>query len=1191
MGIFGGGGQKPEKIFGVKVNQSQLGYPWPVLMGTGKLRQNVLWFDNFVATKYTQGGKGGGGADGYTYTADVVTGLCNGSITAIGDIWTGNSWLGTPHSIETYSIPVGGGTYTTNNASTFVGDMGVSMSVAYSGTYSDFNAPTSNVLSGTYQVPMQLVTTAPTSGQYKVNVATGQYTFSGADYGKTVTMYYSYDITTINQQENDIIPAGKTIMVGGTQTFAEDLGVVYTTGVNQGVEFSRVYSTPTATGTYSVSGSAPATYTFASGDIGAEVTITFQITDPNAVQQNQSSLLDFTMSEGYIGQSPYSFLSASFPNAALGYSGIATLLFQPMFLGTSGDLQQITVEASTPDVFGGGGLDCNPIQCIGQVLTNQQWGLGVGAVPFPVSVIDNGTVGTWGAYTGGTQSNSTAWAWFAANNFFISPIIESQNSAASEMSKWLEAGMCSAFYSEGLLKLVPYGDTTTAANGCTWVAPSTAVVALDDTCFIGKENQDPIKIIRNAWQDAYNAVQVQWENRNNQYAQEVTQESDQALINRYGERRESPQNWDFIHTLTAATFAANLRLKHGTSIRNTYEFTLPYTYAYLEPMDVVTIGTTSPWAAGLNNANLAIANMAVRITKIIDDPVNGLQVTAEDYNYGAHLPVIYNKQLSTPDVVANAYADPGFVTSVVFVATPRMTGYASNEILIGATGASSNYGSCNVWVSQDGTTYEQIGTINKPARLGTLASTLASGSDPDTTHSMVVQLAQNSPALVAGSTTDADQCNTLCYVGGELISYSACSVTGQNTYTMGTYLRRGQLGSTISSHSTGASFLRLDNAVFSYAYDPSWAGKTVYFKMQAVNTFGNNPQPLSNITAVSFAIPSTIVGSVSPLDGTIKAGTVTYTGGATVDSLKPAQAGADVTASHTAAGIAGQGALATLNSVNLDTQVTDGTTYVRPKYVNSDGTFHGSNAFVNQGSTLPVQPIASPTFTTTTTSITINSSSQSMLLPNGNTVTVTGSGISYTGLSANTTYYIYPYVRLSDNTIQYANPNPPLTSSNSSYAMNARLDGSYALIFSAVTTPTTGTGSGGGTDYCPECNELVEVQGKGQIKAGDVQVGDLIKGWDFTNNVDVFRRVVSYHVSPAGAWRIVDGHKVSPAEQVYHQGAWKPAYKASGAEFNGDAGIRVNIAVDASDDGSHNFWLVGGTPLLSHNNLIGNPIC
>ena len=430
-------------------------------------------------------------------------------------------------------------------------------------------------------------------------------------------------------------------------------------------------------------------------------------------------LLTFELSAA--GSRIWSVLTSSFPQAALSYTKLALVGYSPMSLGEAAEVQDNTFEVITPDAYGTGVVDCNPVQCILRVLTDNAWGLGSGLVPFPVSAIDNGASGTWGgpAGTPGARTTAaTAWNWFAAQSFFISPIIDNQDSAASAMSKWLEAGMCAAFMSEGLLKLVPYGDTSAAGNGCTWTAPQNYVVALDDTCFVGKEGADPVKIERSAWQDGFNEVQVQWNNRANQYAPEITPEFDQAAINRYGLRIEDPQNWDFITTLPAAIFAANLRVKRGVNVRNTYTFTLPFSYSYLEPMDIVPITTSSVWAAGLNNVNLGVTNLPVRITKIVDDPKTGLEVTCEDYPWGTHQPVLFNKGISAGNTAVNAFAQPGNSEVVMFEATSRLTLQKGNEIWIGATGASDQWGSCNVWVSQDGTKYEQVGTINAQARLG-----------------------------------------------------------------------------------------------------------------------------------------------------------------------------------------------------------------------------------------------------------------------------------------------------------------------------------------------------------------------------------------------------------------------------------------------------------------------------------------
>jgi hypothetical protein len=563
----------------------------------------------------------------------------------------------------------------------------------------------------------------------------------------------------------------------------------------------------------------------------------------------------------------------------LSYSGIAHVDYSPMYLGTSGQMPDNCFEVITPDAYGSGIVDCNPVQCIYRVLTDNRWGLGSGPVPFPVAAIDNSANGTWGGAVGtpGTRSvGSTAWNWCAANGYFISPKIDSQDSAASVISKWCEAGQIGVYVSEGLLKLVPYGSTSVAGNGCTWEGPQSYVVALDDTCFLAEEGKDPFNCECKEWPDAYNKVAIGFSNRSYQYNDDITQEFDQAAINRYGTLPEDPQNYDFIHTLSAATFVGSLRVKRSTSILNTYSGTLPFSYSYLEPMDIVTVSTSSIWAAGLNNVNLAVSNLPLRVTKTVDDPKKGMQMEFEDYIATAQEPVLFNKSISAGSGVINQLAAPGNTIAVMFEATSRLTNYQGNQIWIGACGSNSQWGSCNVWCSQDGETYLQIGTISAAARLGTIASTFPAGDDPDTSDTLVVNLAVNCPALDSGTDTDANYLNTMCFVDGEIIAYSAVTTTGQNQYTMGStnpslggYIRRGQVGSQITSHTVGAAFLRLDNSIFKYTYDPKWAGETLYFKFQSLNNFGQNPQPLSSLTAVEFTVPGEGPGTIDAASGLI----------------------------------------------------------------------------------------------------------------------------------------------------------------------------------------------------------------------------------------------------------------------------------------------------------------------------------
>jgi hypothetical protein len=264
--------------------------------------------------------------------------------------------------------------------------------------------------------------------------------------------------------------------------------------------------------------------------------------------------------------------------------------------------------------------------------------------------------------------------------------------------------------------------------------------------------------------------------------------------------------------------------------------------------------------------------------------------------------------------------------------------------------------------------------------------------------------------------------------------------------------------------------------------------------------------------------------------------------------------------------------------------VGDGATFRRLANVDVDNTFHVSPSLNNQGSIIPNQPLNTPSFTTATTSISITWGSQSMKLSDGTVITVAAGSKSYSSLSASTTYHLYPFVRLSDNTIQFANATPPPTSANAAAVIAANLDGCYSMSPFNVTTPASGTGSGGGGGSCPDGSELVDVQGKGETSLRDVRLGDMLRGYSFTQKADVYRKVTSVRSSGAAAWRIVNGHKVSPAEPVWDGNAFTPAFRIPGSVFDPSHGEKYEIHVDA-DDSEANYWLVSGTPLLTHNFL------
>jgi hypothetical protein len=163
----------------------------------------------------------------------------------------------------------------------------------------------------------------------------------------------------------------------------------------------------------------------------------------------------------------------------------------------------------------------------------------------------------------------------------------------------------------------------------------------------------------------------------------------------------------------------------------------------------------------------------------------------------------------------------------------------------------------------------------------------------------------------------------------------------------------------------------------------------------------------------------------------------------------------------------------------------------------------------------------------------------------------------------------------------------PVTTANAVLALQAAADGCIPLGAITITTSSTGggTGGGGGGIQCPESQELVDVQGKGKIPAGDVVAGEYILGHSFATSADVYKRVIQIRTETCHAWRMIDGHKNSPCESVFYNGQWMPAYRVPGATLNTDKGVKVMLSVEADSDGDHNFYI---GDLLIHNQSINS---
>jgi hypothetical protein len=224
---------------------------------------------------------------------------------------------------------------------------------------------------------------------------------------------------------------------------------------------------------------------------------------------------------------------------------------------------------------------------------------------------------------------------------------------------------------------------------------------------------------------------------------------------------------------------------------------------------------------------------------------------------------LYNTQTTSTGtgIGPQLSANPGYTNKpIIFQPPAELSGGVAAKVWIIATGSNANWGGCTVWVSIDNTTYTSIGTIVSGAIQGALSTSFPSGSDPDTTHTLSVDLTMSRSQLIAGTTQDADAFLTLCYCDGELIAYSDATLTTAFNYDLDTYIRRGCYETTIGSHSASTQFGRIVASTFSFDFPANLIGTTVYFKFPAFNTWGGGAQSLSDAIAVPYTILNVPIG-------------------------------------------------------------------------------------------------------------------------------------------------------------------------------------------------------------------------------------------------------------------------------------------------------------------------------------------
>ena len=547
----------------------------------------------------------------------------------------------------------------------------------------------------------------------------------------------------------------------------------------------------------------------------------------------------------------WSYLTSAHPTQAVPYDHTYCLASSSFDLGSSAAMPNMTYEVSAIAAYSNYDADCP--EMVTDYLTDANHGAGFhdssGTSYLDSTGIATTTANSWGQYCGSL-------------GFFLSPWETTQRAASDFINEACEITNSAPVWRANKLTIVPHCDMPVSATGFSYTPNMTPLFDFGDDDYINSGDGLPVTVTRKAPSQRYNKVRVEFLNRNNQYNADIAEAFDAADIDLNGERVMQTLTYHSVTLATVARQVAQLRLQRELFVINVYEFKLQQIYCGLEPMDIVAI----------SDKVLGLSNQLVRITQVDESDTGEITITAEEIPLGNAAAPVYN-WADAQGYAANYNISPGSVSQpLLFSAPPLLVNVNSGgyELWIAAAGTNSEWGGCTVHASFDGTTYRVAGVIHGPARYGYLASSISSVTDPDSTTTLTVDMLAATQQLNPATKADADGARSLIYVGGEIMSFENCTLSGTNQYQL-SYLRRALYGSTNAAHSAGSSsapnFARLDDRILKLPFDNGNLGATVYLKFTSFNIYGGAEEELSAVTAYTKTLTAASVSLGSGADG------------------------------------------------------------------------------------------------------------------------------------------------------------------------------------------------------------------------------------------------------------------------------------------------------------------------------------
>jgi Putative phage tail protein len=512
-----------------------------------------------------------------------------------------------------------------------------------------------------------------------------------------------------------------------------------------------------------------------------------------------------------------------------------------------------------------------------------------------------------------------------ANGLWGSLSMNSQSAASDWLKTLYAAANAAPVFLGSKLFSYPYSEVSTAANGCSYTAPTASgpIANLSDLNgdFVGDDGMPCLTTVDRI--ALPNILQMQCVDRNTNYNQVTVQQPEAASIALYGERKGDAVVNNAIQDPSIARQLLGIQVRRNQYGGDSWDFTASARWSLLSPMDLITLTDTLQGVFGV----------PVRIKSYSEQKDGSFNGSAEPFVYGmcAPSPLPVTSPVVNPNTIGTTAGDvnPPVIFEPVPGLYPTQTG---DQIWVVVSSPAENYGGCQVFISTDGgSSFTPAPGLSSPpanvvmgsAVTGATVNDWPAASDPDSTNNLELDLTESNGVLASYPTTAENNFEYPCYVEAgtfglavdgttvadsvpleievaatpvadlgtievnttavaeagapafdyELMTYAVATLTATSKYTLmatgsGNFLRRAVYDAPDSGegvdHAIGSRFAFLSPAgtgILKMAMPLQYIGQELFFKIISFNQFGGALQSLADVPAYSYT-PTGIPGAV-----------------------------------------------------------------------------------------------------------------------------------------------------------------------------------------------------------------------------------------------------------------------------------------------------------------------------------------